>query len=172
MATTASQQNNNNLFWVLLVIALLWAFFRSCQPKTEQTYIYPSKELKLAIIKNKALSDSLKKLNQKKDSVRIEYVTRWRKLKGDTIFRSLPCDTILPIIVQACDSVIYADSVLIAGLKSVIKSDSLIIQKQDSVIRLDSLQILALNSEVRKQKRQKRLAIAGAGILGVIAVLK
>lgn len=172
MATTAQEHNNNPLPWVLLVIALIWAGFRSCEPKTIQSYIYPTNELKQAIIKNKALSDSLKKMAQKKDSVRIKIVTQWRKLKGDTIFRSMPCDTILPILVQTCDSIISADSVLIAGLKSVIKSDSLIIQKQDSVIRLDSLNILALSNEIRKQKRQKRIALAGVGILGVIAVLR
>lgn len=170
MATTA--QNNSPINWILVLISLicLWAAFRSCKPVTiTKTDNEPLKQEIRLLTKQR---DSLLNQAPAKDSIRTEYITRWRKLKGDTIFRALPCDTILPILVQSCDSIIAADSVLIADLKAVIQIDDSLLTNYRKHVVNDSLLISELNKDLRKQKRQKKLAVFAAGILGVVAIVK
>lgn len=117
--------------------------------------------------------DSLKVIASGKDSVRVEYVLKWRKLK-ETVYDTIqaPCDSILPIVINTCDSVIYADSSLIASLKDIILTDSLIIGNQALVIKTDSSTIVGLNKEIKKHKRHKKLLIGALVVTTILAIVK
>jgi len=133
--------------------------------------------LKTVINSHIKSQDSLKKLADRKDSVRIEYVLKWRTRTGGLISRidSIPCDSMKPIIIElvaSCDSIISADSSHIATLKNIISTDSLIISNQFKVIALDSVNIVGLKKELRKQKRHKKWLVAALAVVAGIAVVK
>lgn len=115
--------------------------------------------------------DSLKKIAVKSDSVRIEYVIKWRKLKADTV--KIPCDSLLKKLVHICDTIVTVDSTEIANLKKVIVNDSLIISDCFKVIKNDSLAIIGLNKTLRRQKFKNKLVVIGlGGLLGYSAFRK
>lgn len=159
---------------VFSVIAIV--IFKDCQPQPPAKHD-PTDSLKAVIKSHIKTQDSLKKLADRKDSVRIEYRTRWRERSGGAISRidSIPCDSLRPLVinlVNSCDSVIDADSAQIAVLKQVIVADSTIISMQGKVIDADSVQIAVLQKEVKKQKRQKRWLIAALAAVVGIAIVK
>ncbi len=157
-------------FAAILIVACIF-LFKGCD-EDHVVVATPDKtdSLKKVISEQERVTDSLLVIAKKKDSVRVEYVTRWRKLKGDTAF--IPCVSILPKIVNLCDSIVYVDSSEIATLKQVIKSDSVIKQNYKNVVTNDSIAIVSLNKEVKNQKQQKRL-IGGIGAIGwLVAIFK
>ena len=114
--------------------------------------------------------------SKKSDSVRTETIVKYRYLKGrvDTI----PCDSLLPQIIVACDSIIVKDSLHIANLNNVIKNDSTIIFLQNQIITSDSITKLRLNERVvsleKKVKRRGNVikVLSGTTAIGVIGWLK
>ena len=148
-------------------------FFKGCggdigpEQPSNSAYI---DSLKAEIAKMDIEKDSLLVIAKKKDSVRVEYVTKWRKLKGDTAY--LPCDSILPQIVNLCDSIIYVDSSQISTLKKVIKTDSSIISNYKKVVKDDSITIVNLNKEIKKHKKHKRWLGIGLGVAAGVAIIK
>jgi len=157
-------------FAAVLIVACIF-LFKGCDDD-HVVVATPDKtdSLKKVISEQDKVKDSLLIIAKKKDSIRVEYVTKWRKLKGDTAF--IPCDSILPKIVNLCDSIIYVDSSEIATLKQVIKNDSGIIQNYKKIVVNDSTTIVSLNKEVKKHKRHKKWLTAGIVGMGIIAVLK
>lgn len=78
-----------------------------------------------------ALKDSIKHL----DTTRIKLVTKYRYLKGKT--DTIPCDTLIKMIVNVCDTIVLNDSIEISKLKQINTKYSYIV-KNDS-ITIDSL---------------------------------
>jgi len=157
---------------LLGVIVVTFLIFKACGDIAPEQPITPDKtdSLKKVITNQEKVKDSLLILANRKDSVRVEYITKWKKLKGDTAF--LPCDTILNLVISTCDSIIAIDSALIGDLKGVIKVDSGIIANYKKVVVNDSTTIVGLNREINKQKGQKKL-IGGIGAVGwLIAIFK
>jgi hypothetical protein len=93
--------------------------------------------------------------SKKSDSVRVETIIKYRYLKGRV--DAIPCDSLLPQIIIACDSIIVKDSLHIANLNNVIKNDSTIIFLQNQLITSDSITKLRLNERiVSLEKKVKR----------------
>lgn len=117
-------------------------------------------------------ADSLKLLAQSHDSIRTEYITQWRtKIKTVVQHDSIPCDSILPMVINTCDSIIVRDSIYISDLKKIIHTDSIIIDGQSQVIKLDSITIADLDRKVVRLKRHRRWLLFGTGILGGAVLL-
>lgn len=159
-------------------VSMVAAFFlfKDCSPQPPDKYD-PTDSLKTVIKGHIKAQDSLKKLADRKDSVRIEYRTRWRNTSSGAISRidSIPCDSLRPLVinlVNSCDSVIAADSSQIATLKDVILADSLIIHNQALVIQADSVNIVALNKEIKKHKRHKKWLIGALTVTTILAIIK
>lgn len=112
--------------------------------------------------------DSLLTLTASKDTVWMKGAIRWREAKEQYKADSIPCDSLIVI----CDTLLTQDSSYIASLKGVIKLDSSIITNQKHLIENDSIYIEQLQQSVKKQKRQKRLAVAGLIGISVFSILK
>ena len=111
----------------LFIIALL---LKKCNTKPIQviTQIDSTNIYKTQI---NALKDSIKHL----DTTRVKLVTKYRYIKGKT--DTIPCDTLINMIVNVCDTIILNDSIEIAKLKQINTKYSYIV-KNDSVV-IDSL---------------------------------
>jgi hypothetical protein len=128
--------------------------------------------LKTIIKDQMHVADSLKKVAKGHDSVRTEYITYWRtKVKTLVQHDSIPCDSMLTIVVSMCDTLIVRDSVYISDLKKIIVTDSIIIDSQAQVIKLDSTKIADLDRKVVRLKRHRRWLLFGTGILGGAVLL-
>lgn len=159
-----------NVFVWALVIAVCVLLFDKCGNEKSVVQIQSSDSLKNVISQQyERRIDSLKAIEHK-DSIRVEYVVKWRKIKQDTEF--LPCDSILTKIVNLCDSIIYVDSSQIATLKNVISIDDSIIANYKKTTKQDSINIVLLNKEVKKHKKHKKFLFAGLIGVGVISILK
>lgn len=134
---------------------------RSCAPAV--TIPNQTDTLKKDVQKALQKRDSVKKEIVYKDSIRIKYVVKWRSAKS--LRDSIPCDSLLPILINTCDSVIVKDSSEIKSMAVALFLDSIIIDAQQKIISVDSVQEIAYKKEIRKHKRQKRLIAIGAGIL-------
>lgn len=135
----------------LLIIALLLKKCNTKQievvAKIDSTNIYKAEI--------NALKDSIKNL----DTTRVKLVTKYRYLKGKT--DTIPCDTLINMIVNVCDTIILNDSIEIAKLKQINTKYSYIV-KNDSVV-IDSLK----NSRKKYWKGFKHGLIVG-GLGGAI----
>ena len=145
-----------SLFVALLVIVFL--FGKSCNKPIEPIPTsFNTSDLRMK-------EELIKKLKAelKPQIVEVEVLRdRWHKAKHDTI----PCDSAIVIQRNISDTLILKDSILIS-------SQAIIINKQDSVITgwhtahaSDSTTIVKLNKEIKRQKRQKWLIIAGGSVI-------
>lgn len=155
-------------FIALIVGAILWSLIPKCNPEPEP----PSNKEKIKenIREGIKRGDSIKGVIKKNDSVRIEYVIKWRKLKADTV--KIPCDSMLAKVIHTCDTIITIDSTEISNLKKVVSNDSIVIKDLFSVVRIDSIEIVRLNKAVKKERRRKRWALVLAGALGIGLIIK
>ena len=151
---------------ILSILLLITHCNKPVIKPVDNTNIY-----KEAIKKYLSKKDSLDKLSKSQDSVRIEYITKWRT-KIKYIHDSIPCDSALPIIVNHCDSIIYHDSVYINTLKQIIKVDSSIIHNQKFIIFADSVKIDSLNKDIKKHKRHKKLLTGSLILTGAATIIK
>ncbi len=157
---------------ILGVIVVTFLIFRGCGDMAPEQPITPDKtdSLKKVIELQNKERDSLHAEVKKKEPARDTIIYKYRYLKGK--IDSIPCDSLLPKIVNICDSIIYTDSSLISSLKGVIKVDSGIISNYKKIVVNDSTTIVGLNKEIKKQKQQKKL-IGGIGAVGwLIAIFK
>ena len=122
----------------LFIIALL---LKKCNTKpvevvskVDSTNIYKSQI--------NALKDSIKHL----DTTRVKLVTKYRYLKGKT--DTIPCDTLINMIVNVCDTIILNDSIEIAKLKQINTVGSL--RPQWPVVKNDSIVIDSLKHSRKK----------------------
>jgi len=163
-----------NVFVVgICLLAILFIGTKSCSGDAQPPKRDITDSLKLVIKAQMKAQDSLKILAGRKDSVRVETIVKWRKLKEYVyVHDSIPCDSLLPIVINTCDSVIAADSAVIVSLKKVIVADSLIIDTQAKTIVNDSLVIVGLNKDIKKHKRQKRWLSAALVVTTILAIVK
>lgn len=118
------------------------------------------------------IADSLEELANDHDSVRLEYITKWRtKIKTLVQYDTIPCDSMLTIVVNMCDTLIVKDSVYISDLKKIILTDSIIMDSQAQVMNLDSIKIADLERKVVRLKRHRRWLLFGTGVLGGAVLL-
>jgi len=123
--------------------------------------------LKTTIRNQQRIADSLKLVANGNDSVRLEYITKWRtKVKTLVQHDTIPCDSMLTIVVNMCDTLIVKDSVYISDLKKIILTDSIIMDSQAQVIKLDSIKIADLDRKVVRLKKHRRWLLFGTGVLG------
>jgi len=156
------------IIWVLFFI--LFSRFKSCESKNINIDYDSTLILKQQIKKDIKDRDSLIKLANKKDSVRIETIVKYKWLKGKT--DTVPCEDLLPLVYNVCDSIIIVDSSEISILRDVIKNDSVIICNYQKVSYNDSICIIGLKKQVKCQKVKTRLAWIVAGVLGGVAFVK
>jgi len=166
-----------NLINVLVIaVCLLVVLFigtKGCDGNVQPPIRDVTDSLKTVIKAQIKAQDSLKILAGRKDSVRVETIVKWRKLKEYVyVHDSIPCDSLLPIVITTCDSIVAADSAVISSLKKVIVADSLIIDSQAKVIVNDSLVIVGLNKDIKKHKRQKRWLSAALVVTTILAIVK
>ena len=83
------------------------------------------------------------------------YVTRVKYIRT---IAPAECDTFIKLVVQECDTLIQIKEIEIAV--------------KDSVMVADSTLIVAQSKEIRKQRRHKRIAVLGAVMIFILAVLK
>ena len=166
--------DKTKLILIAIIAILIGLLSKSCNGSqfTNKETDKEKDSLKIIISKQTQISDSLKLAANKNDSVRIEYITKWRtQIKTIIEHDSIPCDSVLPMVITTCDSIISKDSIYIADLKKIIKSDSIIIKNQNKVIILDSVTISNLQKDLRKIKRQRKWLIGSTGILAGLFIL-
>lgn len=98
-----------------------------------------------------------------KDSIRDRWNTKYKEIRYDSL---IPCPEKLAI----ADTVIINDSSEIASLSALVGVQDSIIIGQGKIIQGDSVTIIDLKKDVRKQKRQKWLAIGATVIFGSAAL--
>jgi hypothetical protein len=145
------------LLGIAVLLAVLFWLFRGCDSEPVKKAEPLKEKIRTGLLKR----DELKKESERKDSVRIVYITRWRKAKEEIKNNpQLPCDSVIPVVINLCDSIIKQDSSTIVSLKEVIKQDSSLFVDYQEQHRNDSTEIANLKKEVKKQKRQKNGIIA------------
>ena len=153
---TINLNNPEYKFWALVALCLcvvLLFRFKGCEPK-------PIKLIEVKkITQDLKKADSIQQIVIKMDSVRFIEVVKWRYLKTNP--ERLPCDSLYTEVVSLCDTIILHDSLEINEYKALVRQDSIIIKDYQTLVRNDSMVITGLNKEIRKQKTQKRLIIAG-----------
>lgn len=152
---------------IAAVIIMFGLLTRQCDDTEALETDHLKDSLKTTIRNQKRISDSLKLVANSNDSVRLEYITKWRtKIKTIIQHDSIPCDSILPMVVSTCDSIISKDSIYIKDLRDIIYTDSIIMDSQAQVIKLDSIKIADLDRKVVRLKRHRRWLLFGTGVLG------
>jgi len=104
-----------------------------------------------------ALKDSIKHL----DTTRVKLVTKYRYLKGKT--DTIPCDTLINMIVNVCDTIILNDSIEISKLKQ-------INTKYSYIIKHDSIAIDSLKSSRKKYFKGFKHGLIVGSIGGAILI--
>lgn len=152
---------------ITAVVIMFGLLIRQCDDTKAVETDHLKDSLKTTIRNQKRIADSLKLAANSNDSVRLEYITKWRtKIKTIIQHDSIPCDSILPMVVSTCDSIISKDSIYIKDLKDIIYTDSIIMDSQAQVIKLDSIKIADLDRKVVRLKRHRRWLLFGTGVLG------
>ena len=152
---------------IAAVVIMFGLLTRQCDDTKAVETDHLKDSLKTTIRNQKRISDSLKLVANGNDSVRLEYITKWRtKIKTIIQHDSIPCDSILPMVVSTCDSIISKDSIYIKDLRDIIYTDSIIMDSQAQVIKLDSIKIADLDRKVVRLKRHRRWLLFGTGVLG------
>ena len=161
------QLNSKHLILAFFIGVVCMFIFSKCNNDVEEFTYNGTDSLKQVIVEQTKIKDSLLIASKKKDTLRVEVIKRYTKLKHDTIYANICAP-----IIKLCDSIILVDSSLITDLKNVIKVDSVIIGNYKKVAEKDSITIVGLTKEVKKHKRHKRWLTAGLIGLGVVAIIK
>ena len=149
--------------YVAILILALCLLFKGCN---DTPIVNNNTTIKTNIKKLTVKKDSVKVEANKTDSIRTKIVIKWRDAKHDTIYKE--CKELIVI----CDSIITTDSTQISQLRNVITLSDSIIINQKIIIYNDSVRQISLNKQIRKQRRQKNLALLGLGVLGGMLLVK
>ena len=149
--------------YVAILILALCLLFKGCN---DTPIVNNNTTIKTNIKKLTVKKDSVKVEANKTDSIRTKIVIKWRAAKHDTIYKE--CKELIVI----CDSIITTDSTQISQLRNVITLSDSIIINQKIIIYNDSVRQISLNKQIRKQRRQKNLALLGLGVLGGMLLVK
>ena len=157
---------------IAAVIIMFGLLTRQCDDSEAVETDHLKDSLKTTIRNQKRISDSLKLVANGNDSVRLEYITKWRtKIKTIIQHDSIPCDSILPMVVSTCDSIISKDSIYIKDLRDIVYTDSIIMDSQAQVIVLDSIKIAKLEKDVTKLKKHRKWLFGSTAALTGILIL-
>jgi len=160
------------IYYIIIILLLLLITLHFCdKPKdinTKQTINVDS--IKGVIRHEFDEKESILKLVTNNVSVRVKEVIRWKYLKAEV--KTAPCDSILPQIVNVCDSIIVTDSTEISNLKHLNVVNDSIIGNYQKLVKNDSTQIISLKKEVKKQKRLKVIFAATAILFGGVAIFR
>ena len=152
---------------IAAVVIMFGLLTKQCDDTKAVETDYLKDSLKTTIRNQQRIADSLKLVANSNDSVRLEYITKWRtKIKTIIQHDSIPCDSILPMVVSTCDSIISKDSIYIKDLRDIIYTDSIIMDSQAQIIKLDSIKIADLDRKIVRLKRHRRWLLFGTGVLG------
>ena len=152
---------------IAAVVIMFGLLTKQCDDSKAVEADHLKDSLKTVIYNQMHVADSLKEVAKGHDSVRLEYITKWRtKVKTLVQHDSIPCDSMLTIVVSMCDTLIVKDSVYISDLKKIILTDSIIMDSQAQVIKLDSIKIADLDRKVVRLKKHRRWLLFGTGVLG------
>lgn len=157
---------SNIVIIILSVAVICLLLFKGCgadQP-IKNDYSHTVDSLKNKIVSLEAIRAELKDTVFYKEKIVYRYRDHYHEVRHDSL---IPCEEKLVI----CDTLIRADSSLIASQKEVIKIDSIIISEQVKVIKIDSIEVKRLNKEVKKQKVIKVVTIiTSAVVVGLLLV--
>jgi len=158
-------RNLKYFYLVIIAILLIILAFKSCKQDCIVPYHTVSNKANIKKLEVKKVAEQVKA--NKSDSVRTKYVIKWRtKLHDTTIYK--PCDSLIII----CNEIILIDSTEISQLRHVINFSDSIILNQKIIIHNDSLDAICLKKSIRKQRRQKNLALLGLGVITALSVVK
>lgn len=157
----------NNLIKVLAgtvfgIIMTLLAL-RSCGSSPENLITTNSLELKS---EGEVLAKHLtiaKKEEVKTDSVRTITITKWRNSKPTIL--TMPCDSIVPVLVTQIETIIQVDSCEIASQRRIISLQDSVIQNKVAIHSSDSTALREAKKEIKRQKLQKWLFGVGGFIV-------
>jgi len=152
---------------IAAVVIMFGLLTRQCDDIKPVESNHLKDSLKTIISNQKRIADSLKLVATGHDSIRLEYITQWRtKIKTIIQHDSIPCDSVLPMVISTCDSIIVRDSIYISDLRKIILTDSIIMNSQAQVMSLDSIKIADLERKVVRLKRHRRWLLFGTSVLG------
>jgi len=125
----------------------------------------------IGVIPEMKIRDSFRTVIKYHDSTRVKTIVKHRTVVKTALKDSTKCYTEIVQVVESCEKVIAADSVLITSLKANIANDSAIIFKQGLMLKADSLKICKLNKKVKRNKIIAKVAfitgLIGGGAAGV-----
>lgn len=159
---------SNVVIGVLSGVIICLLFFNKCgspEQPTNSNYIHSIDSLVDRIVELKDIQSELKDTVFYKEKIVYKWRDRYHETRHDSL---IPCEEKLVI----CDTLIQADSSLIASQKEVIKIDSTIIDEQAKVIKIDSIEVKRLNKEVKKQKVIKVVTIITSAVVVGLLVVK
>ena len=149
--------NNNPRPYILTIFVLMCICILLLTNKCKRQVV-SSNNVTPELIKR----DSFRTIVKYRDSVRIQHVHHWNKIK---LIDTLPCDTFVKLVISKCDTVIKYDSLQIVSLNDLVKQDSVIIGKLLEGKKEDSLSIVKLNKKLKRQKVLTKLGF----ITGILA---
>jgi hypothetical protein len=144
--------------WLIIILLLALVFLKFCNSDPKPvTPIDLKPELKA--------QDRFRTVIRYHDSTRVQVLKKWKTITQ--IHDSVKCYEEIKYVIQACDTVLKVDSILISSLKAQHNNDTVIQVKLFERIRQDSVTITKLNKKV---KRNRRMALfLGAVFLGQTA---
>lgn len=173
-----------NAIGFLLLLMAVWFMIRSCSPDVAPTPHNPVDSLKTAVKNNFVKRDSMIVESVKKDTADKKATRKWNRAKTESLriikdqkrdtnnLASHPCDTIVTVLINTCDSALAAKDSSIAEKIRIIKHDSIIFAQQETIIKAQDISIRELQRDVKKQKRLKRIWAAACCLITGAAILK
>ena len=154
---------SQNRKYILIIFVLLCGYIFLITNKCKREVV-SSNNITPELIKR----DSFRTIIKYRDSVRIQHVHHWNKIK---LIDTLPCDTFVKLVISKCDTVIKYDSLQIVSLNDLVKQDSVIIGKLLEGKKEDSLSIVKLNKKLKRQKVLTKLGfVSGIFIGGAVGI--
>lgn len=160
---------------IAIVLILIVVFFLGKGCSKDEVYV-KGVNVDSILQDNKNLQRDIQILQtftESEDSVITVYKTKYKYIK-DTLIIKLPCDTVLKLVIAACDSIILHDSLAINGRDSIIGKQGKMITNYQTIRASDSTAIAAHSKEVKKLKRKiilwKVISAAEAALLGISLV--
>lgn len=154
----------NIIITILGILFACWLLFHSCGHSKPEQYVRSTK-IQSGLKKERSLKDSVRI----KDSIRIHWVDKYRKDKS--VLKGFPCDSVLPIIIADCDTVIIKDSTELVAMRKLRTQDSLLIVDYQIQGNLDSVTIGKLERKVHRNRTLAKLAfVTWIGLGGFVGV--
>lgn len=143
-------------FLIIVLLILIGLVVKECQK--------PIPYIPNSIKEDLKVRDSFRIVTRIHDSTRVVQLVKWRNMTRIT--DSTPCYTEIVPFIQACDTIIKYDSLVIQDLKGTVRIDSVIISNCIERIGKDSITIGKLNKKLKRQKLITKLSFGLGAVLG------